>query len=192
MLDQNTHPNADFLHTPVDPTCASEVGDVARYFNRELSWLEFDRRVLEEAQNPALPLLERLNFLAISGSNLDEFYSVRVAALQGLARQGVESLSADGLTPRAQLEMIRVLALEVQATQQRVWKDMVAELHGQRIEVLNADALRKKEIGAIETAFMEQIFPVVTPIAIDPAHPFPFIPNGEFALALQDAHFVSA
>ena len=186
MLDQNRQLVADFLHSQPDPGAASVAGpEDSPYFNREISWLQFDRRVLEEAQNLILPLLERLKFLAISGSNLDEFYSVRVAALQSLARQGVESRSIDGLTPAEQLEQIRVLAHDVQMTQQRVWKDMVSELLEEGIEVLNADALRKKEIGAIETAFMEQIFPVLTPLAIDPAHPFPFIPNGEFALALQ-------
>ncbi len=185
MLDHERQLMANFLETPVDPSAAQDMPDGSIYFNRELSWLQFDRRVLEEAQNKALPLLERLKFLSISGSNLDEFYSVRVAALIGLARQGVDSLSADGKSPRAQLDEIRVLAREIQTTQQQVWKDMLEELRTEGIEVLNADSLRKKEIGAIETAFMEQIFPVLTPIAIDPAHPFPFIPNGEFALALQ-------
>jgi len=185
MLDDHRNPIADFLHSAVDPAAAVDPSDEAHYFNRELSWLQFDRRVLEEAQNEQVPLLERLKFLSISGSNLDEFYSVRVAALQSLARQGVESRSADGLTPLEQLVEIREMALDIQVTQRRVWKNMLAELLEHDIEVLNAESLRKKEIGAIETAFMEQIFPVLTPIAIDPAHPFPFIPNGEFALALQ-------
>ena len=180
--------DADFLKsdggtrvglTPPDLT------DTDRFFNRELSWLQFDIRVLEEASNPAVPLMERLKFLGISGSNLDEFFSVRVAALHSLVRHGVRKTSMDGRTPAQQLAEITKVADEILAMQQDVWHALVKELANERIEILSFDELKKREMDKVEEMFMEQIYPVLTPIAIDPAHPFPFIPNGEFALALE-------
>jgi len=190
MLDKAAMIEADFLHHPVsvsltDGASVADLSESGRFFNRELSWLQFDLRVLDEAANPAVPLLERLKFLGISGSNLDEFFSVRVAALQSLVRHGVQKVSMDGLTAKEQLDAISDTAREILDRQQTVWRDLVGELAKERIEILSLDELKKREMDKIEDMFMEQVFPVLTPIAIDPAHPFPFIPNGEFALALE-------
>ncbi|MBW6525657.1 RNA degradosome polyphosphate kinase [Sphingomonas sp. RHCKR7] len=160
--------------------------DGERYFNRELSWLAFNRRVLEEACNRAHPLLERLRFLAISGANLDEFFMVRVAGLKGQQLQDVEARSADGLTPGQQLAAIIEGADSVMASQQAVWRDIRAELHEAGIAVLGshalASALDAEQQAWLETHFHEQLFPVITPQALDPAHPFPFLPNRGMAV----------
>ncbi len=186
--DKTAMINGDFLNTLADPAKAVDgpsMEDDARFLNRELSWLKFDERVLDEASNTQLPLLERMRFLGISGSNLDEFFSVRVAALLSLVRHGVQRGSVDGLSPQQQLDQIFEAAEMIIARQQQVWTDICSELAEERIEIMTLDDLKKREMDRIEDMFMEQIFPVLTPIAIDPAHPFPFIPNGEFALALD-------
>ncbi|MCW3837963.1 RNA degradosome polyphosphate kinase [Sphingomonas canadensis] len=157
-----------------DPFAAAPEG---RYFNRELSWLAFNRRVMEEACNPAHPLLERLRFLSISGSNLDEFFMVRVAGLMGQQLLNVEVRSADGLTPRQQLAAIVEDAAALVDSQQAVWNDIRAELAPIGLEVLDADALTGEAGEWLETHFRDKIFPILTPQALDPAHPFPFIPN---------------
>lgn len=188
MVHKTPMVEADFWHHSNPSTSgpgAPDLSDRGRFINRELSWLEFDLRVLDEAANPSIPLLERLKFLGISGSNLDEFFSVRVAALQSLVRHGVQKTSIDGLTAQEQLAAISHTVAEILDRQQSVWRDIVAELAKEKIEILSLDELKKREMDKIEDMFMEQIFPVLTPIAIDPAHPFPFIPNGEFALALE-------
>lgn len=149
----------------------------ARYFNRELSWLAFNRRVMEEATNTAHPLLERLRFLSISGSNLDEFFMVRVAGLKGQQMQEVEAHSADGRTPAQQLAAIVEDAGDLVDSQQLVWNDIRGELGERGIEVLDADAITGEIAAWIENHFRLQIFPILTPQALDPAHPFPFIPN---------------
>jgi len=158
-----------------------EEGAAERYFNRELSWLAFNRRVLEEACNPAHPLLERLRFLSISGSNLDEFYMTRVAGLKGQQLQEVEARSVDGLTPGQQLTAIGTEADALLANQQDVWETIRHELAVNGIAVLGTrkitDALSVEDSAWLETHFREQLFPVLTPQALDPAHPFPFIPN---------------
>ncbi|MDF2493361.1 RNA degradosome polyphosphate kinase [Sphingomonas sp.] len=158
-----------------------EERDNERYFNRELSWLAFNRRVLEEACNAAHPLLERLRFLSISGSNLDEFFMVRVAGLKGQQLLEVEARSADGLTPSQQLSAITAEADALLASQQSVWRDIRHALADSGIQVLSSrhldDRLAAEDILWLETHFREQIFPVITPQALDPAHPFPFIPN---------------
>ncbi|WP_010543511.1 RNA degradosome polyphosphate kinase [Sphingomonas elodea] len=155
---------------PADPT-------EARYFNRELSWLAFNRRVMEEACNPAHPLLERLRFLSISGSNFDEFFMVRVAGLMGQQLQNIDTRSADGLTPAQQLEAISAEAATLADEQQAVWVDIRAELALANIFVLEADAIEGETEEWLANHFREQIFPILTPQALDPAHPFPFIPN---------------
>ncbi|ODP39478.1 RNA degradosome polyphosphate kinase [Sphingomonas turrisvirgatae] len=162
--------------TASDPA-DSAVGAGPRYFNRELSWLAFNRRVMEEACNTAHPLLERLRFLSISGSNLDEFFMVRVAGLKGQQMQEVEAHSADGLTPAQQLAAIVDEASELVDSQQAVWNDIVGELDERGIEVLDADEIAGPVAEWIEDHFRTQIFPILTPQALDPAHPFPFIPN---------------
>lgn len=159
------------------PDEAPEAEAASRYFNRELSWLAFNRRVMEEACNPAHPLLERLRFLSISGSNLDEFFMVRVAGLKGQQLQQVDLHSPDGLTPSQQLEAIVEVAGELVDNQQSIWKDIRRELAKAGIEVLDAAAIHGRVADWLEGHFSEQIFPILTPQALDPAHPFPFIPN---------------
>ena len=155
----------------------------SRYFNRELSWLAFNRRVLEEACNTAHPLLERLRFLSISGNNLDEFFMVRVAGLKGQQLLGVEERSVDGLTPAQQLAAIAEEADRLTASQQEVWTVLKQALFEVGMQVIGADELDTAAAADwADRHFREQIFPVLTPQAIDPAHPFPFIPNKGFSL----------
>jgi len=157
----------------------------AKYTNRELSWLQFNMRVLEEAFNENHPLLERVRFLSISGSNLDEFYMVRVAGLRGLMDSGVEAVSDDGLTPAQQLARVNALAEKLMAEQQRCWVQLRRELGEAGVDVLDARAIAREEDREwLEQYFLDNVFPVLTPIAIDPAHPFPFLPNLSFSLVL--------
>ena len=170
------------LHTPlVQPQRASSD----RYLNRELSWLAFNDRVLAEAMNQAHPLLERLRFLSISGNNLDEFFMVRVAGLRGQVRGSIETLSPDGMTPAQQLAAIADTADRLMDEQQRVWGHLVKELARADVHVITVNKLTKAERAWLEAHFLDQIFPVLTPQAIDPAHPFPFIPNKGFSLILE-------
>ncbi len=147
------------------------------FFNRELSWLAFNERVLEEARNAAYPLLERLRFLSISASNLDEFYMVRVAGLKALARAGVDTVSADGMRPARQLEAIRERAARLMAEQQRCWMELVARLREAGVVISDIDELSAADLARLHERFLSEAFAVLTPIAVDPAHPFPFIPN---------------
>ncbi|MGH1420908.1 MAG: RNA degradosome polyphosphate kinase [Hyphomonas sp.] len=157
----------------------------ARFLNRELSWLEFNRRVLEETQNPAHPLLERLRFLSISASNLDEFEMVRYAGIREQVRAGLVKPSQDGLTPAQQIEKIEEASLALITEQQACWKDIKRAMEAENIHVLSVDDLSKKDKVALEEHFRNNIFPVLTPLAVDPVHPFPFIPNLGFSIAVD-------
>lgn len=148
-----------------------------RYFNREMSWLAFNRRVLEEAENEAHPLLERLRFLSISGSNLDEFFMVRVAGLKGHQLQNITAHSVDGMTPTQQLDAIAIEADALLAQQQHIWQHLLDNLAIANVHVLGAEAVDANALKWLRGYFHEHLFPVLTPQALDPAHPFPFIPN---------------
>ena len=156
-----------------------------RFINREVSWLAFNERVLDEATNATHPVMERLRFLSISASNLDEFFMVRVAGLVGQTKAGVEVPSQDGLTPSQQLDAILQRADALMVRQQRVWGDVLKDLRDGKIFVRESDELTSSQLDWLEDYFLDQVLPVLTPLAIDPAHPFPFIPNLGLALALQ-------
>ena len=156
-----------------------------RYFNRELSWLQFNTRVLEEAENPDVPLFERLRFLSISASNLDEFYMVRVAGLRTQVLAGHNLPSADGFTPSRQLEKIEKSVNKIVRAQQAEWRDIRALLAGEGVNVLKPKDLDADALEALETLFDTEVLPLLTPLAVDPAHPFPFIPNLGFGMVLS-------
>src|SRR5271168_2525346 len=179
----------DVLNRPASPprpdqaTIALDSPD--RFINRELSWLDFNHRVVEEAENPRHPLLERVRFVSISASNLDEFYSVRVAGLVGQAKAGLTAVSPDGRTPAQQLAEIKIRAESLLAEQQRVWRELRGLLREAGLEVCEPEELSADDVKWLDAWFMERVFPVLTPLAIDPAHPFPFIPNMGLVMALR-------
>ncbi|MCQ0092582.1 RNA degradosome polyphosphate kinase [Roseovarius sp. M141] len=180
--------HADFLTSPLP--AAQELPDLdltgpGRFYNRELSWLGFNWRVLEEAQNPRVPLLERLRFLSISATNLDEFYNVRVAGLRELARAGNTTPAADGLTPAEQLVLINEDARKLLGAQQQTYQHLRDELGTQNITIMTGDGLDDADRAYLADVFLNKVFPVLSPLAIDPAHPFPFIPNLGYSLALN-------
>lgn len=156
-----------------------------RFLNRELSWLSFNTRVIEEAENAAHPLLERLRFLSISASNLDEFYMVRVAGLHEQMKAGVTTLSQEGATPSEQMARIQEGAQALMKKQQELWRSLRAELAEHGVKVLDPEELTSAERATLLPHFLQSVFPLLTPLAVDPSHPFPFIPNLGFAVALK-------
>ncbi|WP_332871527.1 RNA degradosome polyphosphate kinase [Parvularcula mediterranea] len=156
-----------------------------RFINRELSWLDFNDRVLDEANNENQPLLERLRFLSISASNLDEFFMVRVAGLAGQVSSGVTSRSKEGYSPSRQLRLINERAGQLMGRQQDTWRDLRGQLAAEGVELVGPEGLTVEEAAWLEEEFLGNIFPVLTPLALDPAHPFPFIPNLGFVLCYE-------
>ncbi|MCU4654854.1 RNA degradosome polyphosphate kinase [Roseibacterium sp. SDUM158016] len=179
---------ADFLSAPLpEPVDLPEAQTRGprRFFNREISWLAFNWRVLEEAGNPRVPLLERVRFVSISAGNLDEFYTVRVAGLRELAQEGNAVPSDDGRTPVEQLKLINADARRLMQHQQAAWVALKKELETEGIHVVARTGLKAADRKFLDEVFLARVFPVLSPLAIDPAHPFPFIPNEGIALALQ-------
>lgn len=179
---------ADFLSSPFPPAIRLPDADLhgpRRFFNRELSWLAFNWRVLDEASNPAVPLLERLRFVSISATNLDEFYTVRVAGYRALKRSGKAATSEDGRSPTEQLVLINEDARRLLQAQQAVINKLKKEMEKTGIAIVSLSKLTARDHAHLEDYFVNKVFPVLSPLAIDPAHPFPFIPNTGFCLALQ-------
>ena len=164
---------------------SKDLGSINTLINRELSWISFNWRVLQEANNKKVPLFERLRFLAISARNLDEFYTVRVAGFRQMVKNKIEVISADGLTPEEQLIQIEREAKALIEKQQELLPSLLSNLKQKGVVLVKPKGILVSEKKNLEKQFMSKVFPALTPLAIDPAHPFPFIPTEGSALALK-------
>lgn len=166
---------------PPEGAAAAQFADLAPdespYFNRELSWLQFNQRVLAEACNEAYPLLERLRFLSISGSNLDEFMMIRVAGLVGQVQRGLATPSLDGRSPSQQLAAIREKLVDLSHRQQAIWRTVREGLAAADIHIADEQRVSAAAHKWLKSYFLNEILPIITPQALDPAHPFPFVQN---------------
>ncbi|MBC7809670.1 MAG: RNA degradosome polyphosphate kinase, partial [Burkholderiales bacterium] len=171
------------MRTQIEPPSPPELGPET-YTNRELSWLEFNRRVLEMAKDPNVPLLERVKFLAIFSTNMDEFYMVRVAGFASKVKLGLSNIRPDGLTPAQLIIEIRRRVTEMMDEQRSTMRDVLAQLEEYGVRVLNMAALSPEERAAVRSYFESEVFPVLTPLAVDHARPFPFISNLSLNLAV--------
>ena len=186
-------PEWDFsVPRAVDPQPVSEdmdLSDPALYFNRELSWLDFNARVLAQALDERTPMLEQVRFLAITANNLDEFYRKRIGGLKRQEAAGVMSLSPDGRTPAEQLALVRRSIIPMYQTIAQVWEEgLRPKLETAGIVVRDYDNLSEKQQAALDAYFHTHIFPILTPLAVDPGHPFPFISNLSLSLAVMLRH----
>ena len=163
----------------------NKFNNLDRFINREISWLKFNERVLLEANNKDIPIFERVKFLSIAGSNLDEFFMVRVAGLHSQIKQDVESLSSDGLTPNEQMDGVIKKTKELLDLQNKIYNNLINILEKKNISLSKPHLLNKEEKKQLKKIFLDEIYPLLTPSAIDPAHPFPFIGNRERAIVLH-------
>ena len=163
----------------------NKFNNLDRFINREISWLKFNERVLLEANNKDIPIFERVKFLSIAGSNLDEFFMVRVAGLHSQIKQDVESLSSDGLTPNEQMDGVIKKTKELLDLQNKIYNNLINILEKKNISLSKPHLLNKEEKKQLQKIFLDEIYPLLTPSAIDPAHPFPFIGNRERAIVLH-------